>query len=95
VVDDALEDYGRLPDVDRIWRKAYSLRLCRRHYVVGWLISRLCKIRGGGRLSSLIQFLLWQRQFYQIGSKHLHNAPADSTAEASSSPDENYAGHGH
>jgi len=87
---------GRLPDADRTWRKGYGLRLCRRHhYLEGRLISRLCRVRGGGRLSSLIQLLLWPPQFYQIGSKHLHNAPADGRADLSSSPDENYAEHGH
>jgi glycosyltransferase involved in cell wall biosynthesis len=75
---------GHLPDADRIWRKACSLRLCRgHHYLEGRLISRLCRVRGGGRLSLLIQLLLWPRQFYQIGSKHLHNAPAHGTADAS------------
>lgn len=63
---------GRLPDADRTWRKACTLRLCRgHHYVEGRLISRLRRVRGGGRLSSLIQLLLWPRQFYQIGSKHI------------------------
>ena len=76
-----------LSDADRIWGKAYSLELCRgHHYVEGWLISRLRGIRGGGRLSSLIQLLFWPRQFYQIGSKHFHNAPIDSMADASCHP---------
>ena len=78
---------GRLADADRVWRKAYSLGLCcGHHYIEGRLISRLCGIRGGGRLSSLIQWSLWPRQFYKIGSKHLHNAPADSMVDASCRP---------
>ena len=78
---------GRLPDADRIWRKAYSLGLCRgHHYLEGRLINRLCNIRGGGRLSSLIQLFFWPRQFYQIGSKHFLNAPASSVADTNCRP---------
>ena len=77
----------RLPDADRVWRKAYNLGLCRRHQCVeGRLISRLCNMRGGGRLSSLIQLFFWPRQFYKIGSKHFHNAPADSVADTNCGP---------
>jgi hypothetical protein len=79
-----------LPDIseaDRIWLKAYSLGLCcGHHYIEGRLISRLCGIRGGGRVSSLIQLSFWPRQFYQIGSKHLHNAPAERMVDASCRP---------
>lgn len=62
------------PDADRVWRQAYNSNLCGHlHYLEGRLIFRLRRIRGGGRLSSLIQ-LSWPRHLARTGSKHFLNA---------------------
>jgi hypothetical protein len=75
---------GHVSDGDRVWRRAYDLGLCHRsHYLEGRLILRLRSLRGGGRVSSLIQ-LTWPAQFYRTGSDYFLQAPIGSADFATS-----------